>query len=141
MTVLRGFVLLLLCQSLGEALVRLLGLPLPGPVLGMGLLLALLAWPPVQARVRELAAAAADALLPHLSLLFVPIGVGVVVHLGVLAEQGVRIAVVIVVSTLAGLLATAGLLRWWCPAMTEAEPAPQPAPQPAHQPVHRDPAP
>jgi holin-like protein len=123
MTALRGFVLLLLCQSVGEALVRLLGVPLPGPVLGMLLLLALLAWPPVQA----LAAAAADALLPHLSLLFVPIGVGVVVHLGVLAEQGVRIAVVIVVSTLAGLLATAALLRWWCPAMAEAEPAPVPA--------------
>jgi holin-like protein len=120
MNVLRGFVLLLLCQSAGEALVRLLGLRLPGPVLGMLLLLVLLGWPPVQRWTR----AAADALLPHLSLLFVPIGVGVIVHLGVLAEQGLRIAVVIVVSTLAGLLTTALLLRWWCPSMTDAEPAP-----------------
>jgi holin-like protein len=119
MQTLRGFVVLLLCQSAGEALARLLGLRLPGPVLGMLVLLALLAWPPV----RTLAAAAADALLPHLSLLFVPIGVGVVVHLGVLAEQGLRIAAVIVVSTLAGLVVTAMLLRWWCPAM--ADPAPE----------------
>jgi holin-like protein len=123
MNVLRGFVLLLLCQSAGEALVRLTGLRLPGPVLGMLLLLGLLAWPPVQA----LAQAAADALLPHLSLLFVPIGVGVVVHLSVLAEQGVRIAAAIVVSTLAGLLTTALLLRWWCPALAQPAEASPPA--------------
>lgn len=126
MNTLRGFVVLLLCQSAGEALARLLNLRLPGPVLGMVLLLGLLVWPPV----RTLAEAAADALLPHLSLLFVPIGVGVVVHLGVLAEQGLRIAAVIVVSTLAGLVVTALLLRWWCPSMAEPAPAAKSSPLP-----------
>ena len=69
MTVLQGLALLLLCQSLGEAAARLLHLPLPGPVLGLLVLVALLQ---VQ-RLRAPAGAAADALLQHLSLLFVPV--------------------------------------------------------------------
>lgn len=116
MLALRGLALLLLCQSAGELLARALHLPLPGPVLGMGLLLALLAWAPV----REPVAAAADTLLQHLSLLFVPVGVGVITHLALVAEHGPRIALVLLLSTVAGLAATALLLRWWLP---PAEPA------------------
>ncbi len=107
MEVLRGFGWLLVCQSAGELLVRALDLRLPGPVLGMLLLLVLLGF---QA-VREPVAKTADALLAHLSLLFVPVGVGVIAHLGLVSEYGLRLLVVVVVSTWLGLAATALVLR------------------------------
>ncbi|MBT9475073.1 CidA/LrgA family protein [Polaromonas sp.] len=99
MTGLRGLAWLLALQSIGELLARGLSLPLPGPVIGMILLLLALRWTPV----REPVAACANFLLSHLSLLFVPVGVGVMTHLSLVSQYGVRILVVIVVSTLAGL--------------------------------------
>ncbi|MCJ7798986.1 MAG: CidA/LrgA family protein, partial [Polaromonas sp.] len=58
-----------------------------------------LRWTPV----REPVAVCANFLLSHLSLLFVPVGVGVMTHLSLVSQYGVRILVVIVVSTLTGL--------------------------------------
>jgi holin-like protein len=107
MAVLTGLAWLLLCQSAGEVLTRLFGLPLPGPVVGMLLLLVALRWPLVRAPV----GAVADALLAHLSLLFVPVGVGVMTHLGLLSQYGLRMLVAIVVSTWIGLAVTAVVLR------------------------------
>lgn len=107
MTVLQGLACLLLCQSAGEAFARLLHLPLPGPVLGMVLLLPLLQWQ----RLRAPVGAAADTLLAHLSLLFVPVGVGVMTYTSLLSQYGLRMLVVIVVSTWAGLAVTALVLR------------------------------
>jgi holin-like protein len=107
MDLLRGFTLLLLCQCAGEGLARGLLLPLPGPVLGMLALWALLQWPAVRAPVQ----AAAEALLEHLSLLFVPIGVGVIAHLGVLKAHAGALTLVLVLSTWVGLVITALVLR------------------------------
>jgi holin-like protein len=56
-------------------------------------------------------AAVAAVLLQHLSLLFVPVGVGVIVHLGALAPVGWRLLVVLVVSTWVGMTVTALVLR------------------------------
>ena len=86
MELLKGMALLLLCQSAGEVLARIAHLPLPGPVLGLLLLWLLLNWPAVRPSV----ASAAEPLLSHLSLLFVPVGVGVIVHAGLIAQYGVR---------------------------------------------------
>jgi holin-like protein len=125
---LRGFALLLLCQTAGELLARATGLPLPGPVLGLLGLLALLAWAPLRAPV----AAAAEPLMTHLSLLFVPVGVGVVVHLSLLAEHVVGIALALVLSTLVGMAVTALVLRALLPAdegETGGEPAVATAPR------------
>lgn len=123
MDVLRGFGCLLLCQSAGELLARGFGLRLPGPVVGLLLLLLALNWP----ALRRPVAAAADALLAHLSLLFVPVGVGVLTHLALVSEFGGRLLVVILVSTLAGMAVTALLLqRLWredAPPAGSAEPA------------------
>ncbi|CAN5667654.1 CidA/LrgA family protein [soil metagenome] len=107
MQALRGMAWLLAMQSLGELLSRGLGLPFPGPVVGMMLLLAALAI----RHVREPVAACADFLLSHLSLLFVPVGVGVMTHLSLLDQYGVRILAVIVLSTWAGLAVTVLSLR------------------------------
>ena len=106
--------LILLCQLAGEIVVRGLALPMPGPVVGMLLLLILLlardrfgflARGPLQGGGVE---SGARGLLAHLSLLFVPAGVGVVQKLDLLAEHGVVIAVVLAISVLVTLLVTVG---------------------------------
>ena len=103
MNSLRGLAWLLALQSAGELLARGLALPFPGPVVGMLLLLLALRWPAVRDPVRE----CANFLLSHLSLLFVPVGVGVMTHLGLVSEYGGRILLVIVLSTWIGLGDTA----------------------------------
>lgn len=104
--------LILLFQLAGVVAVQLLQLPLPGPVLGMVLLLvAMLVSPRLVALVRP----AGQGILAHLSLLFVPAGVGVVGHLGTLGGQGLAIGLALLGSTVlalaAGALVFAGLSR------------------------------
>jgi len=103
---LRGLAWLLAFQSAGELLSLGLNLPLPGPVLGLVLLLVGLRWP----LVREPVAECANFLLAHLSLLFVPVGVGVMTHLTLLSQYGLRILLVILLSTWIGLAVTALVL-------------------------------
>jgi holin-like protein len=118
--VLTGFTLLLLLQLAGEALVRGLALPLPGPVVGLLLALALLRyWP----RSFSALKAAADVLLPHLSLLFVPAGVGVVMYLKALREDGWAIAIALVLSTWIGLAVTAWVAERFMRHKSDAETA------------------
>ncbi|MEY4910379.1 MAG: hypothetical protein RL761_42 [Pseudomonadota bacterium] len=108
MSALRGFAWLLALQTVGELVVKQSGLAVPGPVLGMIFLLLALRWPNVQIAV----ASCAEFLLAHLSLLFVPVGVGVMTHLGIFNDFGWQIAVVLVLSTWVGLWVTALALRW-----------------------------
>lgn len=105
---LRGFAWLLALQAAGELAVKQLGLTVPGPVLGMVFLLFALKLPSIRLAV----AGCAEFLLTHLSLLFVPVGVGVMTHLGIFNDFGWRIAVVLVLSTWVGLSVTALTLRW-----------------------------
>ena len=108
MQALGGLAWLLAFQSFGELLARGLSLPFPGPVIGMLLLLIALRWQVVQ----EPVASCANFLLAHLSLLFVPVGVGVMTHLSLVSQYGLRMLAVIVLSTLAGLLVTVLTLHW-----------------------------
>lgn len=109
---LRGLAWLLALQSAGELLARALHLPFPGPVVGMVLLLMALRWP----LVREPVAQCADFLLAHLSLLFIPVGVGVMTHLALLSQYGGRMLLVLVLSTWIGLAVTALVLYHLSPA-------------------------
>lgn len=104
---LRGLAWLLAMQSIGELLARGFALPFPGPVIGMILLLLALRLP----AVREPVAACANFLLSHLSLLFVPVGVGVMTHLELVGQFGGRMLIVIVLSTWIGLAVTALALQ------------------------------
>jgi holin-like protein len=101
---LAAFAALLVCQLAGEALVRVAVLPVPGPVVGMVLLFALLL---VRAPLPEALRDTADGVLKHLSLLFVPAGVGVVQQLGRLGHDGLRLVTVVVLTTVISLAVTA----------------------------------
>jgi len=104
-----GLATLLACQLAGEVAVRATGLAVPGPVLGMALMAALLlAFPALWAVVR----ATAEGLLGHLSLLFVPAGTGVVAHLDRLGPDGPALIAALVLSTLAGLVVTVLTFVW-----------------------------
>ena len=95
---------LLLCQLLGEAFTTAFGLPLPGPVIGMVLMLGLfLAVPRSVATVRPVA----QGFLSHLSLLFVPGGVRVVGQIAVLGSEAALLLLSVVVSTVLGMAAAA----------------------------------
>ena len=96
--------LILLCQLVGEVCVLFTGLPVPGPVLGM---LLLLGWLFLRRDLPELVARTADTLLSHLSLLFVPAGVGVLVHWERMRGQWAAIAAALVLGTLVTLAVTA----------------------------------
>lgn len=117
MNALRGLAFLLVLQAAGEALTHALGWPFPGPVVGLVLLLPLLG----VARVRVPVAAAAELLLANLSLLFVPVGVGVITHLHLVAEYGLRLLLVVVLSTWIGMAVTALLLRALLPKVMPKE--------------------
>lgn len=113
--------LILLAQLLGEALARGAGVPIPGPVIGMGLMFAFLLLrdnarlglprvlpKPLTDGTLE---TTARGLLMNLSLLFVPAGVGVVGRLDLLRAQGAKLALVLVVSTALSLLVTVLVFR------------------------------
>jgi holin-like protein len=109
-----GLAALLSCQLVGEATARLLGLPVPGPVLGMALLFVILLRR--GGSVPTELGTTADALLRVLGLLFVPAGVGVVLHLPAIARDWAPLALAVLAGTLlavglTGLLAQRLLRR------------------------------
>ncbi len=105
---LRTLTILIACQFVGEVAARAGNLPLPGPVIGLVLLLGWLIWRGgPDAEMRE----NCSGLLRHLLLLFVPAGVGIVTQLDVLRQNLVPALVAIVVSTALGLGVTGWLMQ------------------------------
>jgi holin-like protein len=105
---------ILICQLIGEVIVRALHLPLPGPVVGLALLFVVLilrdrfaglAYGPLRDGTVE---GTAKGMLAHLSLLFVPAGVGVVQQLDLIAQRGFAIFIILAASVLVTLLVTVG---------------------------------
>lgn len=103
-----GFLVLLLCQLVGEWLMVSLSLPVPGPVAGMLLLLAGLL---MAGRVPDSLRRPAEGLVSHLALLFVPAGVGLMLFGDLLAAQWLTIALSLTGSTLITLALTGWLLQ------------------------------
>jgi holin-like protein len=94
-------------QLAGEIIARWLGLPVPGPVIAMLALFVALSF-----RAQAALSRLANTLLGHLSLLFVPAGVGVINYLGRLSEHWLAIGATLVASTLIAITTTALTLRW-----------------------------
>lgn len=101
-----GLMILLGCQLIGELLVVALGVPVPGPVVGM--LLLVIALLIAKGRVPEALRRVSNGLLGHLALLFVPAGVGLMNHFELLAKEWMMLAVTLVVST----AITMGVTGW-----------------------------
>ena len=102
---LHALIAILILQLIGETLSRALGLPVPGPVLGLVLMVGLLV---ASRRFADLVRPTAQGLLSHLSLLFVPAGVGVVGHFATLGDQTAAILLAVFGSTV--LAITVGAL-------------------------------
>lgn len=99
---------LLAFQLVGELIVRWVELPVPGPVIGMLLLFAALR---LRGEVPAALLQAATALLSNLSLLFVPAGVGVMVHLGLLRAAWWQLLLTVALSTVVTLITTASVMQ------------------------------
>ena len=99
---------LLVCQLAGEVIARAFTLAVPGPVIGMGILLVTLLY--LQSVPKNLESTA-EAILSHLSLLFVPAGVGVVAHLTLLGNEWQAILGSLVGSTVVTVLVTGWVLQ------------------------------
>lgn len=107
MTFLNGITLLLVYQLVGEISVRLLGLTVPGPVLGMIMLFVTLL---IRGRAGSALNSASSALLSHLSLLFVPAGVGLMVHFHRIASEWLPISLALVLGSIITMMATAAAM-------------------------------
>ncbi|MCK4506893.1 MAG: CidA/LrgA family protein, partial [Desulfuromonadales bacterium] len=102
----RGLTLLLLFQFCGEFISRMLDLPIPGNVLGMGLLLLGLMTNLVDIKWLE---EAAELLLANMALFFVPAGVGVMVYGDLIAAEWLPISVATILSTFVVMAVTGKL--------------------------------
>ena len=105
---LESLAVLLFCQLIGELIVQALALPVPGPVVGMGILFFGLL---LRGSIPEELAQTANGLLGQLSLLFVPAGVGVMTHLTLLGEQWLPLSISLVVSTLLTIAVTGLMMQ------------------------------
>jgi putative effector of murein hydrolase LrgA (UPF0299 family) len=133
--VIRAFGILLGFELLGEALRAAARLPVPGPVIGMLALAAVLvAWPggvspsAGEPRAETELERVCHGLISHMGLLFVPAGVGVITEAAVLKAQWLPILVGVLGSTLVGLAVTALVMQHTLPA---AEAVPDAAPDAA----------
>lgn len=101
------------CQLVGELIATALALPVPGPVCGMAILFAGLV---VRGEIPKELADIGGALLGNLSLLFIPAGVGVMLHAALLSRDWMPISFALVLSTLITIAVTALMMAWLMPA-------------------------
>ena len=96
--------LIFACQLIGEFAVTTANIPFPGPVAGMILLFIFLL---IKGEIPVQLGNVSAALLNNLSLMFVPAGVGVMVHFDLLGTDAFPLSVALVVSTLLTIVITA----------------------------------
>jgi putative effector of murein hydrolase LrgA (UPF0299 family) len=106
---LNSLTLILVCQLAGELASAGLNLPVPGPVIGMVLLFVYLV---VSGGISGNMTKTADGLLSHLSLLFIPAGVGVMLHFRLLEDNWLAVSAALILSTIATITVTALMMKW-----------------------------
>ena len=105
----RYLALILGCQLIGETITVAADIPVPGPVIGMVILFAGLL---IVRRLPDGLERAGGGLLRHLALLFVPAGVGVMLHIPRLADEWWPVLLAIVPGTLITIAVTALIMQW-----------------------------
>ena len=106
---LKSIFIILLYQLIGELFQKFFGLSIPGPVIGLVLLLLTLLLIQKRERavpIKEDLYNSAEILLNYLPLLFIPVGVGVVMHLSLLEDNLTSVVLVIILGTLLTLALT-----------------------------------
>ena len=111
---LKSVFIILLYQLIGELFQKFFGLSIPGPVIGLVLLLLTLLL--IQKRIRVVPIKedlfnSAEILLNYLPLLFIPVGVGVVMHLSLLEDNLASVIFVIILGTLSTLALTGYIME------------------------------
>ncbi len=101
--------LLIALQLVGEAIVTVTGLPIPGAVIGLVLLYIILS---VRGEASEEMTRTTGFLLDNLALLFVPAGVGVIAYLPLIADQWEMIVAALLVSVTVTIALTAATMSW-----------------------------
>jgi holin-like protein len=109
-TMIRGLAILLIFQSLGEVATKIIHGLIPGPVIGMILLLIFLV---SRKTIAVSISIAADGLLAHLAIFFIPAAVGVMLYVRELISAGPAWLLAIVLSTAMSMTITALLLKWF----------------------------
>lgn len=105
----RYLALILVCQLIGETLQVFTEIPVPGPVIGMIVLfLGLLIYRGLPDGLEN----AAGGLLKNLGLLFVPAGVGIMLHIPRLADEWWPILLAVIPGTLVAIGVTAWIVQW-----------------------------
>lgn len=119
---LEGLAILIVLQLIGEVIAGVLQLPIPGPVIGLALLAGYALF---KGNMPHAIETAGDGVLKHLSLLFVPAGVGLIAFGERLLNEGMRLIVVLIVSTAITMVVTALAFRFLTRSDADAADAPK----------------
>jgi holin-like protein len=106
---LKAILTLFLCLGAGDLINKLTGLPLPGGVIGLVILLAIFIWRGGPDRQMK---ETSHFLLRNMTVLFIPASVGLITQLPALKQDALPIGVAIVVSTVLGMAVTAAIMHW-----------------------------
>ena len=113
---LRSFFIILLYQLVGETIQKFFNIIIPGPVIGLVLLLVTFIFikkfkDKKVLQIKKDVIKTGNIIVSHLSLLFIPIGVGVVMHISYLGENLFQVFAVIVIGTLLTVAFTAKIME------------------------------
>ena len=113
---LKGIFIIFFFQLIGEVVKQYFVLLIPGPVVGLILLLVTLICTqgltsPAIVTLSKSIFQSADGILRYLSLLFIPIGVGVIMHLQYLENNILSVMAIILIGTVTSLGLTAVLFE------------------------------
>jgi holin-like protein len=110
-----AFLLLIACELVGEVGREAFNLAVPGPVIGMFFLAAVLAFRKDKPDAPALPLAlgqVAETLINHMGLLFVPAGVGIIAQAGLLQQEWLPIVAGLIGSTILSLAVTGLVMHW-----------------------------
>lgn len=101
---------LLFFQLIGETITRTLGLPIPGPVIGMLLLfITLLFKDKLVTKIEP----TSQFILQNLTLLYIPAAVGIITHFTLLRKEGIPLLITLCLSLMVTVAATAVVMNFF----------------------------